>query len=478
MSTKTQMGGVPVDRQKIISQLVEARLEKGISQAELARLIGTQRSNICRLESGAQNPTLDMVLKIANALGKKVELSLEDKEEEMENIYSLRIYDTELMQFVMEKRGLQGLVSEIISVNQEYAHLMPLDLEVTDEGIIKWLERRVIPKNRRFVDEILKTLGLSHNDTKGIIDVCKGLSLNDSYWIVPAGFEGTFEQYNLYENRFSEMLALVAYTGAGQSKQAFTTSPELTTNGMLPKAWRFIEDDGIYLYKGGSSGASNTGREPYCEFYASQIAETMQLNAVHYDLENWKGITASKCALFTNVDTSYVPIGRIVHGDNIQKCLDYFDELGSEFGEQLRSMLVFDALIYNEDRHFGNFGVLRDNHSGKIIAPAPIFDNGLSLLCYAGRDELADFSKLEEYAKTRTNPYRIEFEEICAEVMGAKQKEQLRRMIGFKFKRHPNINFSENHLQALEKLLEVRTRRLLSIPVRAKEKRRTKELSR
>ena len=30
------------------------------------------------------------------------------------------------------------------------------------------------PKNRTFVDEILKTLGLSHNDTKGIIDVCKG----------------------------------------------------------------------------------------------------------------------------------------------------------------------------------------------------------------------------------------------------------------------------------------------------------------
>lgn len=38
----------------------------------------------------------------------------------------------------------------------------------------------------------------------------------------------------------------------------------------------------------------------------------MRLNAVHYDLENWKGITASKCALFTNIDTAYIPIGRIV----------------------------------------------------------------------------------------------------------------------------------------------------------------------
>ena len=452
-------------RKEIIAQIVEARLEKGISQAELARMIGTQRSNICRLESGAQNPTLDMLLKITSALGKDISFLLEDKEEPMTSIYSLRIYDTELIRFSMEKRGLAGLVAEILSVNDEYVHLMPLDMERTGEGIIKWLERRVIPKNRTFVDEILKTLGLSHNDTKGIIDVCKGLSLNDSYWVVPDNFDGKFAQYNLYENRFSEMLALVAYTGAGQSNQAFTTSPELTTSGMLPKAWRFVEDDGIYLYKGGTSGASNAGREPYMEYYASQIAETMQLNTVHYELENWKGITASKCALFTDINTSFIPIGRIVKSGGIQKCLDYYDQMGKEFSEQIRSMLVFDALIYNEDRHFGNFGVLRDNHSGKIISPAPIFDNGLSLFCYAGRDDLPN---LDAYAKTRSNPYNISYEEVCAEVMEAKQKEQLRRMIGFKFKRHPSLNLPDEHLDAIERVLEVRVRKLLSIPTRTK----------
>ena len=397
----------------------------------------------------------------------------------MSNVYSLRIYDTELMRFKMEKRGLEGLVAEIVTVNQEYEHLMPLDLNLTDEGVIKWLEHRLMPRSRAFADVILKTLGLSHNDTKGIIDVCKGLSLNDSYWVVPEGFEGKFSQYNLYENRFSEMLALVAYTGVGGSREAFTTSPELTTNGALPKAWRFIEDDGIYLYKGGSSGASNLGREPYCEYYASQVADTMQLNAIHYDLENWKGITASKCALFTDVDTSYIPIGRIIRSNiTIQKCLDYYDSMGADFGEQIRSMLVFDALIYNEDRHFGNFGVLRDNHTGKVIAPAPIFDNGFSLLAYAGRDELADFSALQEYAAMRTNPYRLSFEEVCAAVMGPKQKEQLRRMIGFRFKRHPSINLPESHLQVLEKILEIRTRKLLAIPTRTRTTERNKEVSR
>ena len=59
-------------RRQIISNLTKARLEKGISQEQLANLIGTKRSNICRIESGSQNLSLDMIIKISNALGKDI----------------------------------------------------------------------------------------------------------------------------------------------------------------------------------------------------------------------------------------------------------------------------------------------------------------------------------------------------------------------------------------------------------------------
>ena len=241
-------------RQKIISQLISARLEKGLSQEQLAKLIGTQRSNICRIESGTQNLTVDMLLKITSALGKDVNFSLEERIEPMSNIYNLKLYNETLLTFSLEEKGLEGLKVEIVDVNEKKKSLLPIDLSLSNDGVLKWLQKRVIPKNRAFVDEILKTLGLSLNNTKGIIDVCKGLSLNDSYWVIPQEFNGTFEEYNLYDNRFSEVLSLVAYTGVGASNRAFTTSPELTTQGMLRKAWRFIEDDGIYLYKGGTEG--------------------------------------------------------------------------------------------------------------------------------------------------------------------------------------------------------------------------------
>lgn len=380
----------------------------------------------------------------------------------MNKTYDLRLYDEPLLTFTLKEKGLEGLQATVLSVDTEKQNLFPLDLELTDDGIVKWLTRRVIPKNRQFVDEILKTLGLSANNTKGIIDVCLGLSLNDSYWVVPADFDGKYSDYNLYENRFSEALSLVAYTGIGGSREAFSTSPELTTNGMLRKAWRFIDGDGIYLYKGGTEGASNAGNEPYSEFYACQVADRMGLECVQYDLENWKGILASKCKLFTDIDTSFAPIGRILHKATLKSCLDYYKTLGGDFYDQLCSMLVFDSLIYNEDRHFGNFGLLRDNHTGKIISPAPIFDNGLSLFNYATPSDLQDLS---EYAKTRSNPYRVSYEDICREIIGPQQKAQLRRMVDFKFIRHPSLNLPENRLKAIERQLGERTRELLSIPI-------------
>lgn len=388
----------------------------------------------------------------------------------MEQAYVLRLYDTDLLSFSLSEQGIEGLKAQIHSIDEEERALFPLDLELTDDGLVKWLQRRVIPKNRAYVAEILKTYGLSVNDTKGIIDVCKGLSLNDSYWVVPQGFTGTFAQYNLYENRFSEILSLVAYTGIGQSDAAFTTSPELTTNGMLPKAWRFIDGEGIYLYKGGTFGAANTGNEPYSEFYASQVAQAMGLDAVAYELENWKGILASRCKLFTDINTAYIPIGRIVREGGLKACLEYYRQLGPEAYEQIKSMLVFDAVIYNEDRHFGNFGVLRDNHTGKVTGAAPVFDNGMSLFNFAMPE---DFQDLDSYAKTRGTAYSVSFESVCQEVMGPIQARQLRKLIGFTFHRHPRLNWPEYRLEAIERHLQKRVRQLLEL---APELRRRQEI--
>lgn len=374
-------------------------------------------------------------------------------------LYEIRQYDTPLLTFYIERQGLDKMTYTIEWVNEEKRYLLPIGLTTDSDGLSKWLKSRVIPKNREYVDQILARSGLSHNDIMGIINVCKGLSLNDSYWVVEKGFEGKFADYNLYENNFTRTLALIAYTGYGSnSKKGFTSSPEYTTNGMLKKCWR--RDRGkIYLYKGGTSGAANTGNEPYSEYYAAQIAEVMGLHHISYNLSKWKGTLCSTCELFTDIDTSFVPIYKFNQGSSLTETANYLKSLGQEFYDEFADMMIFDALICNTDRHAGNYGLLVDNKTNKPIKFAPIFDNGLSLFNYAMADDLAD---VDSYAKTRYPAYdAVSYEEIVKAFISDRQKAQLRKLINFKFKKHSKYNLPSERLKIIEGFIQRRVQSFL-----------------
>lgn len=66
-------------RQVIISKIVQVRLEKELSQTQLAKLTGMHRSNICRIESGRQNISIDTLIRVFDALGKDISITLKDK---------------------------------------------------------------------------------------------------------------------------------------------------------------------------------------------------------------------------------------------------------------------------------------------------------------------------------------------------------------------------------------------------------------
>lgn len=375
-------------------------------------------------------------------------------------MFYLKQYNRTLLQFDIVEDNLDGQkINNIKEADGLDKALLPIGVDVTADSLMKWLKTRIIPKNREYVDSFLAKNGLSHNDTKGILQVCKGLSLNDSYWVVENDSD-RFEDYNLYEHDFLKVLSLIAYTGYGSSRaKGFTSSPEFTTSGMLRKGWRRL-DGKILLYKGGTSGAANAGNEPYSEFYASQIAGKMELNHVDYSLAKWKGCICSVCELFTDIDHSYVPIFRFVPDYSLRKVSEFIKDLGDNFYDEFVDMLIFDALIYNEDRHFGNFGLIVDNRTNEPCSFAPIFDNGLSLFNYAMPDDLEN---VDEYAKTRSSSYGVPFENIVKEFITPRQKDKLRRMIGFKFTNDKNYNLPAKRLRIIEKHLQSRVEKLLNL---------------
>ena len=65
---------------QIAGQVGDRRKERGLSQADLAALVGTTQSAIARLESGGRPPRIDTLLRIANALDADLHIELLDRE--------------------------------------------------------------------------------------------------------------------------------------------------------------------------------------------------------------------------------------------------------------------------------------------------------------------------------------------------------------------------------------------------------------
>ena len=62
----------------VIEMIIKRRIEKGLSQRELAKKIGTKQPGISRLESGTYNPSF-FLQKVGEALDAKVKISLIEK---------------------------------------------------------------------------------------------------------------------------------------------------------------------------------------------------------------------------------------------------------------------------------------------------------------------------------------------------------------------------------------------------------------
>ncbi len=377
--------------------------------------------------------------------------------------YILKHFDRNLIKFRFLKTPLRGTQLEIIDIYKEYNSFFPLGLEINNSSLLSWIKSRTIPKNRAFVYKILMELGLNFDDIEGIVSISKSLSLNDCYWIVQEDFKGNFLEYNLYDNDFNKTLSLLAYTGYGSiKKQRFISSPEFTTNGMLAKAWRKNPQkrEGIFLYKSGSKGCANCGKEPYSEFYGYQIAQKMGLNATPYGLGKWRGEVNSICKLFTLKEYAFVPIYHLVKDGGWDAILGYYQELGDEFYKALVDMLIFDIIILNTDRHFGNFGLLIDNSTNRIVKPAPIFDNGLSLFYDAMEDDL---ERIDEFAQTKSMKNAGDFMSFATSIITNREKKRVRKLINFKFTKHHSYNLSAKRLKIIEGFIQRRVNLLLKI---------------
>ena len=342
-----------------------------------------------------------------------------------------------LARFHVEGTG----VLEIIKIDKQF------------ETVPEWLgDLRAFIGNRRAPkkrENIARLLEMSGCDTiYGWLSITHALSLVDTYWVKPAGSCLAWEQVSLYTHDFNEVVAKTAFEGGLHGYDLSTTSPEYGTDGTFAKCW-IRENNIIKLMKRGSTGARNAGLEPYSEFYTSQIARELCLSHVDYGLRSHDGRVCSVCPAFTSEEIGYLPFAAV--GSKLNE-LAYVIELFDSYGlrEEAVNMFIFDAVIFNEDRHKGNFGFTINNDTNEIIGMAPLFDHNIAMLCYA---EQEDFNQIDSYLAEKGPKIGNTFVGDAKALLYPGMRKKLQNLYGFKFERHAKINLPEERLDALERVI-------------------------
>ena len=80
-------------------------------------------------------------------------------------IYELRHKDTQLIRFSATENSNEPDIT-ILWQNHDMQNLFPLDLNVSEDGIAKWLKHRTIPKNRAYVHAFLSKCGMNNENGK------------------------------------------------------------------------------------------------------------------------------------------------------------------------------------------------------------------------------------------------------------------------------------------------------------------------
>lgn len=319
----------------------------------------------------------------------------------------------------------------------------------------EFIENRRAPKKR---ENIAKLLEMSGCDTiYGWLSVTHALSLVDTYWVKPAGSKLAWEQTSLYTHEFNEVVAKTAFEGGLHGYNLSTTSPEYGTDGTFAKCW--IREGGVIkLMKRGSTGARNAGLEPYSEFYTSQIARELGLDHVGYDLRKHSSRVCSVCDAFTSEEIGYLPFAAVDSRSNsVRTVLNIFNGYG--LSEEAVDMFIFDAVIFNEDRHKGNFGFIINNDTNEVLGMAPLFDHNIAMLCYAEQD---DFNRIDEYLKEKGPRIGNTFVGDARELVYPGMRKKLQNLYGFRFERHPKYNLPEERLEALEKIINRQIKLILT----------------
>ncbi|MFT8357364.1 MAG: HipA domain-containing protein [Bifidobacterium aquikefiri] len=270
-----------------------------------------------------------------------------------------------------------------------------LPLEFYDHGrlslharkISDWWRARAIPDTRDHIHGGLQSIGVK--STTDVLNRSLGLSLSDQYWVRPQHSDTQWEEVNFYNNDFDEDLGKALFSAVSSSARIASdkvdfNSPDATSAGDLPKRWSIDPSDGSrVLIK-----SSRYNQEPLNERIASDLCARLGISHVEYQLAEVDNRLVCMCKEMLTDDEELISAWQAVSArsqDNQLSKKNQWIVSATALGAEVEAVtlltdgfILVDFLMRNIDRHYGNFGLIR-NVETLSVRPAPLYDMGASL---------------------------------------------------------------------------------------------------
>ena len=259
--------------------------------------------------------------------------------------------------------------------------------------ILRFLASRVLPITRENAKKIYALFGFEQLQDElskaKIAFVCRALSLQDNYWIRLEGDTATWNEVNLRNVSLSEAVAQVSLHGTSltlqNKKEEAMQTPELTGQGAYAKAW-FREPDGLYLYKRGAKGVT----ESKIEVMVSNLLDNCTVDHLKYQAAESNGEYVCKCKCMTDDNIAILPgidfdtYCNLAGKDSRKEALEID-------AEAIYKMWIVDYLISNRDRHGMNWGFFYNSDTMEILGCHPLYDHNNSFDIAYMQDESAEY---------------------------------------------------------------------------------------
>ena len=298
--------------------------------------------------------------------------------------YVLKHKDTDVLEVALDDRGMISSLGR--TLNSEHLPVGTVNRNCADIAAIReWWGGRSIPASREGLRDLLENLNMITSEQ--LLDKSFGLSLSDQYWICPRDADMRWKDVNFFHNPFSEDVGdmLFGKFGPKDPRAVSLISPDNTSDGVLKKKWKIIDGKRCLI----KAGNKPFNQEPANEVLASRICERLGIPYVNYELMELDGTKYCVCEDFITGDTELVTawhIKNLIKHENSTSDYDSFVSKAEELGikdarRRIDMMIVLDFIIVNTDRHYNNFGLVRNANTLEWISVAPIYDSGTSMWC-------------------------------------------------------------------------------------------------